>query len=305
MRRFANILLLTLVCGLPSRLAVSQTGTEPPPRAVLPAEKQETLNLNDSESAHKARALLDQAIGALGGQAYVTYTNRSETGRYYPLHHGTSGSLGIPYNYYVEYPDKDRFEVIHTKDIHIIPGQIDIGGVKVDKQFDVVLIHNGDKGYETTYKGTAAQDRVDLQNYLRRRPHSAEWVFRKWLGDPTVALFYDGLTVVDSKPVETVTLLNSKNDSVSVALDQITHYPIRISYSWRDPKDREKNVEEEVYDNYKPEQGIMTPHSITRYFNGEMSQQRFITTAKYNLNLPDSLFEATVTYQPEAPLKRR
>jgi len=305
MRRFAAIFVLALAFGLGSGLAHAQTGTEPPPRAVLPPEKPETPNLNDSESAHKARALLDQAIGALGGQAYVTFTNRSETGRYYPLHHGTSGSLGIPYNYYVEYPDKDRFEVIHTKDIHIIPGQIDIGGVKADKKFDIVLIHNGDKGYETTYKGTSAQDKVDLQNYLRRRPHSAEWVFRKWLNDPTVALFYDGLTVVDSKPVETVTLLNSKNDSVSVALDQITHYPIRISYSWRDPKDREKNVEEEVYDNYKPEQGIMTPHSITRYFNGEMSQQRFITTAKYNLNLPDSLFEATVTYEPEAPLKRR
>jgi hypothetical protein len=49
----------------------------------------------------------------------------------------------------------------------------------------------------------------------------------------------------------------------------------------------------------------MTPHSITRYFNGEMSQQRFITTAKYNQNLPDALFEASVTYGRKEPLKRR
>ncbi len=101
---------------------------------MLPPEKPASVNLNDSESAHKARALLDQAIEALGGQPYLTYTNRSETGRYYPLHHGHSESLGIPYNYYLEYPDKDRFEVIHTKDIHIIPGQIDIGGVKTDQR---------------------------------------------------------------------------------------------------------------------------------------------------------------------------
>jgi len=110
---------------------------------------------------------------------------------------------------------------------------------------------------------------------------------------------------VDSKPVDVVTLLNSKNDSVSVALDQITHYPVRISYSWRDPQDKQRNTEEEVYDNYKPEDGIMTPHSITRYYNGEMSQQRFITTAKYNQNLPDSLFQATVTYERTPPRKRR
>jgi len=301
MPRFVALLLLALA----PRLAFGQAGSEPPPRSALPPEQSGSINLNDSESAHKGRALLNQAIEALGGQPYLTYASRSENGRYYPLHHGRTESLGIPYNYYLKYPDKDRFEVIHTKDIHIIPGQIDIGSIKTKNQFDIVVIHNGEQGYETTYKGTSAIEKTDMQTYLRRRPHSPEWVFRKWLNDPTVALFYDGLTIVDSKPAEVVTLLNSKDDSVNVALDQITHYPLRISYSWRDPKDRQKNTEEEVYDNYKPEQGIMTPHSITRYFNGEMSQQRFITTAKYNLDLPDSLFEGSVTYDPEAPLKHR
>jgi hypothetical protein len=303
MRPFAAIFLLTLMSCLAPALSYAQAGSEPPPRAALPAEKPSSVNLNDSESAHKARALLDQAIAALGGQPYLTYTNRSENGRYYPLHHGTSGSLGIPYNYYLVYPDKDRFEVIHTKDIFLIEGQV--GNVQVKGQFDLVLIHNGDKGYETTFKGTTPQDKEDLQNYLRRHPHSEEWVFRKWMNDPTVAFFHDGLSIVDSKPVDVVTLLNSKNDSVSVALDQITHYPVRISYSWRDPQDKQRNTEEEVYDNYKPEDGIMTPHSITRYYNGEMSQQRFITTAKYNQNLPDSLFQATVTYERTPPRKRR
>ena len=288
-----------------SALAYAQTGTEPPPRAPLPPEPKASVNLNDSESAHKARALLDQAIEALGGQAYLTYTSRSESGRYYALHHGHTESTGILYNYYLEYPDKDRFEVIATKDIHVIPGTIDIGGVKSGHKFDLVLIHNGNQGYEVSYKGTAAQDKVDLERYLRRRQHSLEWIFRKWINDPTVALFYNGLEIVDSKPTEGVTLLNSHDDSVSVWVDQSTHYPIKISYSWRDPKDRQINVEDEIYDHYKPVDGIMTPHSITRHFNGETSQQRFIYTAKYNLNLPDKLFDASVTYDPLAPMKRR
>jgi len=286
-------------------LAHAQTGTEPPPRANLPAEPKSVVNLNNSESARKARALLDQTIQALGGQPYLTFESRSESGRYYPLYHGRTNSTGLPYNYYLKYPDKDRFEVIHLKSIHVLPGTIDIGSVKTTNQFDIVLIHNGDKGYETTYKGTAPQDKIDLESYLRRRQHSPEWVFRKWLNDATVALFYDGLDVVDSKPTEGVTLLNSHDDSVTVWIDQITRYPIKISYSWRDPKDQQKNVEEEIYDSYKPEQGIMTPHSITRFFNGEMSQQRFITTAKYNLDLPDTLFEASVTYDPTAPPEKR
>jgi hypothetical protein len=290
MPRFSAILLL---CGL----AVAQTAPAPP------AVNQPAINLNDSDSARHARALLDQTIEAMGGQPYLTYVNRVEVGRYYPLYHGRTASTGLPYRYYVEYPDKDRFEILRLKDIHIIPGEIDIGGVK-STVVDIALIHNGDKGYETTYKGTSAQEPEDLQNFLRRRQHSLEWVFRKWIRDPNVALFYDGPSVVDGKVTEGVTLVNSQDDSVSVFLDQDTHYPIKISYSWRDPKDKQKNVEDEIYDHYKLVQGIWTAHSITRYFNGETSQQRFINSASYNLKLPDSMFEAAVTYDPKVPLKR-
>jgi hypothetical protein len=291
MYRFSAILLL---CAL----AAAQTAPTPAPTAPPPA-----VNLNDSDNARKARTVLDQTVQALGGESYLTYENREETGRYYPLYHGRTNSTGIYYKYYVEYPDKDRFEVLQSKDIHLIPGQIDIGGVKSDK-VDLVLIHNGDKGYETTYKGTAAQEPEDLRNYLRRRQHSLEWVFRKWIRDPNVAWFYDGQSVVDGKETEEVTLLNNQNDSVSVYVDMNTHYPVKISYSWRDPKDKQKNVEDEVYDHYKQIQGIWTAYSMTRYYNGESSQQRFIATTSYNQKLPDSMFEASVSYDPKAPQKK-
>lgn len=297
MKRLTLLLLLT-------GLAFAQAGETPPPRAPLAGKPAGPVTLNDSENARKARAVLDQTVETLGGDWYLTYQNKEETGRYYPLYHGRTNSTGIPYNYYIEYPDKDRFEVLGLKDIHVIPGQIDIGSVK-SKKADLVLIHNGDKGYEITYKGTAAQETEDLQNYLRRRPHSLEWIFRKWVRDPNVALFYEGQSVVNGKECEGVTLLNIQNDSVSIYLDLNTHYPVKISYSWRDPKDKQKNVEEEVYDNYKLVQAIWTAHSITRYFNGETSQQRFVNTAVYNQKLPESMFEATVSYDPKAPLKKR
>jgi hypothetical protein len=290
MNRFLVVLLL-------SALGIAQTASPAPPPSKT------AVNLNESENAHKARALLDQTIQALGGQPYLTFENRRETGRYYPLYHGRTQSTGIPYNYYIAYPDKDRFEVIHQKDIFLIEGSV--GNVKVKNKFDIIVIHNGDKGYETTYKGTAAEDPPELQKYLRRRRHSLEFVFRRWMRDPEVALFYNGASVVDGKECEGITLLNSHNDSVDVFLDQNTHYPVKISYSWRDETDKQKDTEEEVYDNYKLEEGIWTPHSITRYFNGETSQQRFITAAAYNLKLPDTMFEGAVTYDPKLPPKKR
>ena len=100
------------------------------------------------------------------------------------------------------------------------------------------------------------------------------------------------------KPPEQVSVTNAKNDSVTLYFDVTTHLPIKTSYTWRDPKDKFRNTEEEIFDNYKPVQGIMTPHSVTRYLNGDMSYQRYITAATFNNELPDNLFEANITYDP-------
>lgn len=296
MNRFALLLLLSAV-------AYGQAGSSPPARDASPSASQPAASLNDLDNAHKARVILDQTIKALGGQAYLTYENKSEAGRYYPLYHGRTTSLGIPYNFYTKYPDKDRFEVIHLRNVFLLYWQV--GNVQVKDKSDIVLIHNDGKGYEITYKGTAKQDPVDLAAYLRRHQHSLDAVLRKWINDPTVALFYDGLAIVDGKATDQVTLLNGQNDAVTLNMDQYTHLPLKTSFTWRDPEDKQKNVEDEVYDNYRLVQGIMTPHSVTRNFNGEMTHQRFINVAQYNLPLPDTLFNATVDYDPrQAPKKK-
>jgi len=42
----------------------------------------------------------------------------------------------------------------------------------------------------------------------------------------------------------------------------------------------------------------MTPFSVTRFYNGDMSNQRFLHSVTYNKGLSDSLFEANITYDP-------
>ena len=92
-----------------------------------------------------------------------------------------------------------------------------------------------------------------------------------------------------------VTITNSKDESVTLYLDSTTHVPIKKTFSWRDSTDKERNTEEEVYDNYKRVQDILTPYSLTRFYNGDMAYQRFLSKITYNDNLADSLFEATLT----------
>ena len=222
----------------------------------------------------------------MGGQAWLNLQDMEQQGRSYPYSHGQPNSLGTLFWRFWKYPDKER--------------------VELTKQRDVVYINAGDNGYEVTYKGTAAQEPDPLADYNRRRRHSLEVVLRQWLNQPGTALFYDGAAVAEQKPADSVTILTADNDSVTLFLDNHTHLPIKKMFEWRDPADRLKNVEGEIFDNWRLEEGIMTAHSLLRSHNGEVTNQRFITNVRYNAGLADSLFQATITYDPnKRPAKRR
>ena len=244
-------------------LALAQTDNAPPSQSI-PV---------DQENARKARAVLDQTIQALGGSAYLNIQDITQQGRTYSFYHGRPNSLGILFWRFYRFPDRDRIELT--------------------KQRDVIYVYQGDKGYEITFKGPHPQDPKDLAEYLRRRHFSLDWVLRKWLLEPEVALFYEGQTVAEEKPVEQVTVMNAHNEGVTLYIGTDDHLPVKKTYSWRDATDKERNIEGEVYDNYREVQGVMTPHTITRFYNGDMSNQRFLTEVSYNQGISDSQFEPT------------
>jgi hypothetical protein len=239
---------------------------------------------NAQENARQARALLNQAIQALGGQAYLSIHTMQQQGRTYSFYHGRPNGAGGVFWRFVEYPDKER--------------------VEFTKERDVATVYAGDKGYEITYKGPHAVEKKDLGDYLRRRRFSLETLLRTWVNDPTVALFYEGSALAGTLAAQQVTLINSKDEAVKLFFDVDTHLPLKKSYSWRDPVDKQRDEEEEIYDNYKPVQGVMTPYSFTRYYNGDMQSQRFINSVQFNQGLDPAMFDPNSGYDPNKPVKK-
>jgi hypothetical protein len=247
------------------------------PTDSAPSQSSQGVSI-DQENARKAKAVLDRMIQALGGPAYLGIRDVSQQGRTYSFYHGRPSSVGTVFWRFYKYPDRERIELT--------------------KQRDVAFVYNGNKGYELTYKGAALEDEKTLTDYLRRRQHSLDWVIRKWLNEPGIALFYEGSTVAEERPAEQVTILNSKNESVTLFVSTDNHLPVKKSYSWRDPLDKLRSTEDEVYDGYRNVQGIMTPFSVTRFLNGEMSNQRFLNSVTYNSGVSDSLFNTSVSEDP-------
>jgi hypothetical protein len=269
-------------------MAISFAQTQAPPSATAapqPSATQSSAIPVDQANARKAKTLLQEAIDALGGQAYLTIQNTQQSGRGYSFYHGRPTSNGVLYWRFAEFPDKER--------------------VEVTKQRDVAELYIGDKGYEITYKGPHPMEPKDLTDYLRRRRFSLETILRVWVNDPKVALFYDGDAIAAQHPAVQVTLINSKDESVDLFLDVDTHLPIKKSFQWRDPVDRQKNLEEEIYDNYRAVQGVATPYDVSRYFNGDMAGQHFLNSVSYNQTLDPAMFDPNSGYNPNKIEKKK
>jgi hypothetical protein len=276
MKQFSSILVLVCSVGF-FAWGQAQNETAPPQSSSQPSKSAPAIT-PDQENARKAKAIIDQALQALGGQTYLTIRDREQQGRGYGFHHGEPTGGGNVFWSFTEFPDKER--------------------VEVTKERDIAELYVGNKGWEITYKGPHPLDPKDLDDYLRRRRFSLDTVLRTWVNDPGVVLLYEGAANAAQHPASQITLINSQNESVTLYFDTDTHLPVKKSFSWRDPVDKQKNIEEEVYENYRAVSGVMAPYNITRYFNGDMASQRFLNSVTINQGLDPAMFDPKSGYNP-------
>jgi len=285
-----SLVLVCLACPLvwgQPQTAVPPTSPQastPAAKSALPTTADKTpIDKEALQNAARAKEIIEQGIQALGGQMYLTIRDREGQGRGYGFHSGRpTGSGGLFWSF-TEFPDKER--------------------VELTKERDIAELYIGNKGYEITYKGPHPIEPKDLEDYLRRRRFSLDTLLRTWVNDPSVVLLFEGNAIAAQHPAFRVTLINAQNESVTLYFDVDTHLPVKKSFEWRDPVDRQKNLEEEVYENYRSVSGIMAPYNVTRYFNGDMANQRFLNSVTINQGLDQSMFDPNSGYNPNKPAK--
>lgn len=110
MKHPALLILVTLI-------ASGMLGQTAAPPGTMPATSSNPAIPSDHESERKAKALLDQMIEALGGQAYLNIQDISQEGRGYTFHLGRPNSYGTVFWRFYKFPDKDRMELTKQRDV--------------------------------------------------------------------------------------------------------------------------------------------------------------------------------------------
>jgi hypothetical protein len=274
MKRLAMALLLAAAAG---SMACAQTAQE------MKSGAPETRP-GETEEQHGKR-LLDQMLQALGGDAWLNKRTSEIEGQTASFFRGEPTGSVIQFVQYKRYatdtaPEATRVEFLTWRGV-ITPG----------KKRDVVHLWADKQGYEMTYKGTTTLPEKQVTDYYRRQHHSLEEVMRSWVKQPGVVILYEGSGTRDRRPIDKVSILDTNNDSVTIEIEQDTHFPLQRSFQWRNDQFKDYDLDEEVYGDWRLYQGIATPMNMTGYRNGDMSAQTFYTKVKFNEPLNADLFD--------------
>jgi len=237
----------------------------------------------------RGRALLDEMVTALGGQAWLSRTTIQMDGR------ASSFFQGAPNPGVVEYHELRRLAASGQPEADRIGFLTERGMIMPGKKMDVVQVWTAGAGTEIIYKGVNPLPKDQVEDYYRRRAHSIEEVIHSWIDAPGVMIVSEGATMVERRPADRVSILSANNDAVTLELDATTHLPLRRAFRWRNEQFHDFDEDVEEYDDYHPIQGLATAMTITRLHNGDMVSQRFLTKVVYNAPLAPALFDPTIS----------
>lgn len=238
------------------------------PLQVVRAQNPDTLL--PEQSAAKAKDLIQKAIQALGGKAFLEVRDQSAQVRL-----GQWDSKGQLSGYtrlydFWKFPDKNRTEY--------------------SKKRNIIDVYRGDKGWTLDKGGVGDLPATQTESFQEGLKKDVFLLFRYRLNEEGMVFRWGGSDLLDMKRVDWIEVMDSDRRTMRIALDASTHLPMRAVYLTRNKETRVKSEEEELFANYYNIQGVMTPLQFTRIRNGRQVYQAFYEEVQYNTGLADDFF---------------
>ncbi len=244
----------------------------------------------------RGRQVLEQAIQALGGPAFLNAREFRAEGRGFQFSRYEELSGMAKLVIFEKYPDKLRQEI--------------------GKDRDIIFVFNGGHAWEKTFRGVQELPPEEVERIRFNRELSVENILRFRIEEQGLEVAHVGADLVDGRPVDLVEIVDAQNRMVTIAFDQASHLPLRREWERRNPKTREREVNVETLGKYlaakagsksaSPQEAgpVLAPYYSRRERNGIKVFELFLTEATVNPKLSDQLFQRPPGPDRPAPGKR-
>jgi hypothetical protein len=258
------------------------------------------------QSAAKAKQVLQQVIGALGGQAYLNVHDTDCEGRV--AQYGSSGVelMGFtPFRDLWLLPDKDRTEYISKGQNTIAGFLLGADGLAITHGGTMVTVYSGDEGWILDKSGVSNQPDDMIKTFNEQVKSNMNNMLRARMNEPGVEMSYAGPDLIDMKEAEWIEFSDRDHRDLRLAVDKLTHLPLRWVVTTRDPETRQRTEVSTSYAQYLPMDGVKTPMNMVRTKNDRNVSQTFLTSCKYNSSLGADLFSRTSLEQLAAQVTKK
>ena len=226
----------------------------------------------------RGKRVVEDALKAAGGSAYLAMQDRVETGR--------------AYSFYREQLEGLSIAKIYTRYLTPVPGKPSVRERQnFGKDEYAGLLFNEQGAWELTFRGARPLEPKRVENWRDGTIRNIFYILRQRMQEPGMDFYSRGSDLYENRPVEIVDITDADGLTVTVFFSQLTKLPVRQMLKRRNTDYKDFDSEETLFAKYRDVGGgVMWPMSIRRQRNGEKLYEMYADSVQINKNLKDDLF---------------
>jgi hypothetical protein len=226
----------------------------------------------------RGKRVVNEALQAVGGKAYLAMEDRVESGRAYSFFRQQLEGLAIA--------------KIYTRYLTPVAGKPSVRERQnFGKDESSGVLFNEEGAWEITFRGARLLEPKRVENWRDGTLRNIFYILRQRLNEPGMDFYSRGSDLYENLPVEIVDITDADGLTVSVYFSSSTKLPVRQVLKRRNTEYKDFDTEETLFAKYRDVGGgVMWPFSIRRSRNGEKLYEIYAESVQINKNLRDDLF---------------
>lgn len=242
----------------------------------------------------RGKRVVQEALAALGGDAFLKMEDRVESGRAYSFYRGELAGLSVAkiYTRYITPPTTPK------------PGQVYLREREAfgkDEADYVLFTEEG--AWEVTFRGAEPLADQRIANFRDSTRRNIFYILHDRLKEPGLSFYSQGTDRWENRPVEIVEITDADDVTVTVYFDAFNRLPVKQTYRRKNPEYKDFDTETTLFAKYRDiGGGVKWPFDIRRDRNGDKIFEMYSESVEINKDLTDNLFTlpAKVKMLPKA-----